>query len=397
MGASKRLVLVIFDAGGGHRAAAQALTAAIERQGRPWQVDLLNLQEVLDPIDPLLKIAGIRIQDFYNLILRTGLTLGAAQLLRVLHAAIRYAHPKTVALLKKRWAEKPPDLVASLIPHFNASIHASLAEHSPETPFVTILTDLADYPPHFWIERQKQFFICGTQRAAEQARACGHPPERIFLASGMILHPRFYETCALDRAAERQKLGLEPDLPTGMILFGGHGSRVILEIVERLDGALFPLQLIVICGRNQRLVEKLQARRTRRPMFVTGFTTNVPYYMRLADFFIGKPGPGSISEAVAMNLPVIVQSNSWTLPQERYNAHWVEETGVGVATHSFRRIGSTVEDLLGPAVFSRLKSGVKAQRNQAVFEIPSMLEKIMDIARPCVATAAVATQAHPGA
>lgn len=388
MGTSKRIVLVIFDAGGGHRAAAQALTAAIEQQGRPWQVDLLNLQEVLDPIDPLLKIAGIRIQDFYNLILRTGMTLGAAQLLRVLHGAIGYAHPRTVVLFKKRWGGNPPDLVASLIPHFNASIHASLAQHSPETPFVTILTDLADYPPHFWIEPQKQFVICGTDRAVEQASQCGHPPERVFRASGMILHPRFYEPCLLDRAVERQKLGLKPDLPTGLVMFGGQGARVMLKIVERLDGSRLPLQLIAICGRNQRLVEKLKARKWLHPMLVMGFTTDVPYYMRLADFFIGKPGPGSISEAVAMKLPVIVQSNSWTLPQERYNTQWVEETGVGVATPSFERIGSVVESLLNPPAFARFKSNVEAQHNRAVFEIPDMLEQIMEgsplHARTCV-------------
>ena len=62
-------------------------------------------------------------------------------------------------------------------------------------------------------------------------------------------------------------------------------------------------------------------------MFVEGFTKEVPRYMQLADYFIGKPGPGSISEAVAMQLPVIVERNAWTLPQERYNADWVTRAG----------------------------------------------------------------------
>lgn len=382
MGASmKRLVLVVFDAGGGHRAAAQALTAAIGQEGRPWQVELLNLQEVLDPLDPILRLTGLRIQDLYNLILKSGWTLGASQLLRVLHAAIRYARPQIVGLLKKCWENRPLDLVASLIPHFNASIYESLALHSPGTPFVTILTDLADYPPHFWIERQEQFFICGTEKAAAQARACGHSPDRVFRTSGMILHPRFYEPFSMDRAAERRSLGLEPDLPTGLILFGGHGSRAILEIAGRLDKSSLPLQLIVICGRNRRLVEELQSRRSRHPIFITGFTTNVPYYMHLADFFIGKPGPGSISEAVALNLPVIAESNSWTLPQERYNAKWVEEMGIGVVTGNFRQIVSVVEGLIEPAAFLRFKSNVTSQYNRAVFEIPDMLGKIIDSVR----------------
>ena len=52
--------------------------------------------------------------------------------------------------------------------------------------------------------------------------------------------------------------------------------------------------------------------------------------MLLSDFFIGKPGPGSVSEAVAMRLPVIVERNAWTLPQERYNAEWVLEKQLGL-------------------------------------------------------------------
>ena len=64
-------------------------------------------------------------------------------------------------------------------------------------------------------------------------------------------------------------------------------------------------------------------------MFVEGFTKEVPRYMQLADYFIGKPGPGSVSEALAMKLPVIVESNAWTLPQERYNGEWVRERASG--------------------------------------------------------------------
>jgi hypothetical protein len=101
-------------------------------------------------------------------------------------------------------------------------------------PYVTILTDFADYPPHFWIEKQPQYFICGTAKAMEQARALGHPPERIFAVSGMILRPIFYQNVEVNRAAERRQIGLHPDHPTGIIMFGGQGSRVMTDIAERL-------------------------------------------------------------------------------------------------------------------------------------------------------------------
>ncbi|MGH9356171.1 MAG: galactosyldiacylglycerol synthase, partial [Terriglobia bacterium] len=150
----KKIVLVFFDAGGGHRSAVTALQLVIERQGRPWTVELLNLQEVLDSIDPMRKIAGLRVQDVYNKILANGWTLGSQYLLKVLQGAIRVGHRQEMRLLEPHWERMKPDLVVSAIPHFNRVQFESLARARPGTPFVTVLTDIADYPPHFWIEQQ---------------------------------------------------------------------------------------------------------------------------------------------------------------------------------------------------------------------------------------------------
>jgi len=155
-------------------------------------------------------------------------------------------------------------------------------------------------------------------------------------------------------------------------MFGGQGSNVMLEIARNLD-----TQLICICGKNQKLAEKLRSVPRTSPMFVEGFTKQVPYYMRLADFFIGKPGPGSLSEALAMKLPVIVERNAWTLPQERYNTEWIAGAGLGMVLPSFRGIAAAVAGLLEPGNYARYRAAAEAQNNRAVFEIPDMLEKIL--------------------
>jgi UDP-N-acetylglucosamine:LPS N-acetylglucosamine transferase len=100
--------------------------------------------------------------------------------------------------------------------------------------------------------------------------------------------------------------------------------------------------------------------------------------MRLSDFFIGKPGPGSISEALAMKLPVIVERNAWTLPQERYNADWIVENQVGIVLRNFRGVADAVAELIRPETYARFRAGAEAQNNRAVFEIPEILEKIME-------------------
>src|SRR5579862_3615529 len=334
----RRIHLVFFDAGGGHRNAATALQVQIAKLGLPLEVSLVNLQEVLDPLDILRKLAGIRIQDMYNKMLRNGWTLGSPQLMRVLQMVVRAYHAPSVKLLTRFWQETSPDMVVSLVPHFNRALRESFDKAFPGRPFVTVLTDLADYPKHFWIESQPQYLVCGTERAVEQARELGHLDGTVIQTSGMILHPRFYEPEPADRIAEREKLGLDPDLPTGIVLFGGYGTSKMLHILRQINSSSLPVQLIMICGRNEKLAEALRREKSRIPIHVEGFTTNIPYFMALSDFFIGKPGPGSISEALSKRLPVIIDCNAWTLPQERYNAQWVKEKNVGVVVQHHRQV-----------------------------------------------------------
>src|SRR5262249_50921395 len=135
-----------------------------------------------------------------------------------------------------------------------------------------------------------------------------------------------------ERSAQRAALGFDSSQPVGLVLFGGQGAAVMQDIAGQIPDR----QLIMICGHNEKLAARLRAMNRRAAMFVEGFTKEVPRYMQLSDYFIGKPGPGSISEAMAMQLPVIVERNAWTLPQERYNTEWVLEQGVGCVLPDFR-------------------------------------------------------------
>jgi UDP-N-acetylglucosamine:LPS N-acetylglucosamine transferase len=100
--------------------------------------------------------------------------------------------------------------------------------------------------------------------------------------------------------------------------------------------------------------------------------------MRLADFFIGKPGPGSLSEAVHMGLPCITVRNALTLPQERYNADWLTENGYGVVLKSFHHIEQAVrEQILAGDEMNKMRIRTAATQNRALFEIPVILTEIL--------------------
>ena len=368
----KAIDLVYINAGGGHRSAAAALEMAIREQARGWDVRLVNLFEVLDPQDMFRRTTGVKPEHYYNVRLARGWTLGLAQELRILQALIRLSHKSLIGQLRRHWQRTQPDLVVSLVPNFNRAMYQALGLARPHAPYATVMTDFADFPPHFWIEpHQAQHLICGTPRAVSQARAAGYDDAHVHETSGMIISPDFYRSLILDRRTEMQKLQLDPDRPTGMVMFGGHGSRVMRAIAKRLDDT----QLILACGHNALLAEKLRDLRSVAPRVVVGFTSQIRHYMRLSDFFVGKPGPGSISEAVHQGLPVIVARNAWTMPQERYNTEWVEENGVGVVLDSFKAIrGGVAQVADGIEAF---RANVRRIHNRAVFEIPEILERIL--------------------
>lgn len=374
----KKIHVVFHDGGGGHRNAAIALQTIAVQQGRPWQVELVQFQDLTDRLDVLRKLTGIRIQQQYNIMLQNGWTLGSKYLLRVLQLTIRLFHGPMVRLLEEFWREHAADLLVSVIPHFNREISESWNAVYPGRPFVTLITDLADYPPRFWIEPLKeQHIIAGTERAVEQARAFGHDNSHILQASGMILRPDFYVEDNVDPVALRKEMGLQPDLTTAIVLFGGHGSKVMYDITKNLDAASLPLQLISICGRNEELAAKLRGQKWNMPVHVVGFTKEVHKLMRAADFLIGKPGPGSIAEAMVRKLPVLIECNAWTLPQERYNAEWVTEKRVGIVLQSFKDVVEGVRQMLEPVRLAEFRKNVAALDNRAIFEIPEMLAKLL--------------------
>jgi UDP-N-acetylglucosamine:LPS N-acetylglucosamine transferase len=368
----KTIDLVYFNAGGGHRAAALALQEAIALQQRPWQVRLVNLTEVLDASGRFRRAIGMDPEDLYNKRLARGWTLGMAQELKLLQGVIRLAHGSLVRTLQQHWLRTEPDLVVSLIPNFNRALYESLASTLPGVPYVTVLTDMADYPPHFWIEPgQAQHIVCGTTQAFAQARAAGYRDDQLSLTSGMILHPSFHAPIRVDRARELAALGLDPARPTGLVLFGGQGSMQMLRIAKLLGEQ----QLILLCGHHAALAASLRRLKRPAPHATLGYTREVSRFMALADWFVGKPGPASLSEAVERGLPVVTFSNAWTMPQERFNPRWVREHGLGHVVGSLKELPQAVSALLADLPAYRQRLG--ALRNRAVFEVPGILQSLL--------------------
>ena len=395
---AKRLEIFYFDAGGGHRNAMTALTRLIEKKHPGWIVTPVDLQNLLEPIDPVYRLTRqltgslkklltpmspnfsmepLQAQDIYNNALKRGVTTGLGSILPVLQRFIaRYAR-EIEELLAKRWkdaATAKPDIVISVIPNFNWPMFGALRRIHPDVPYLTVITDMVDCPPHFWMEDQDQSMICGTEKAYQQAISTGfYKTENIHRVSGMILRENFYLPPS-ENAPSLTSLGLSENSPTAIVMFGGNGSsRSTNAILEQFEKAGSGIQTIVMCGNNKPLLKALTDRPNCAPV---GFVSNVADYMRLADFFIGKPGPGSISEAIHMGLPIIVEKNTSTMPQERPNPDWVQEHGAGIVIKDFKKdvAGASKQLLSGLSAYqAAIKNNIAD--NRAVFEILDIIEK----------------------
>jgi hypothetical protein len=369
------VLLFTIDAGGGHRAAARALVAAAEETGAPFRFRVESFQQTLLPLDLLKRATGLSLEDAYNLILRQRWNALMVPLLRVMHAAIRARRPVIVRTLAAWLREQPrPAAVVSVMPNFNGIIRDAIRDAIPGTPLVVVLTDLADFPPRFWIEPGLDRVVVGTDEARAQALEIGIPPEKIARVSGMVMHPRFYRAGGPSvRGRVRGELGMGEAAFAVTLLFGGKGSPEMAPLAERLLAADPAFRVIAICGENPALLERLaplEARAAGR-LVRLGFTDHVAELLAASDLLVTKPGPGSLSEAFHQRVPVVVTRNLHTIPQERFNTDFVRDRGLGLVVSHWREIPAAVLGLHRDAPERAAIRGRLAAlpENRAVYEV----------------------------
>jgi 1,2-diacylglycerol 3-beta-galactosyltransferase len=176
-----------------------------------------------------------------------------------------------------------------------------------------------------WVDQRVGRYLVGTDEVASALRRAGIADERVSL-TGLPVGPLFGRIGEPTRDL-RLRLRLIPDRTTALLLAGGEGSGPVVETVTRLSRALPDLQLVVVCGRNAHLRQRLDEYCLPPEVRVLGFVENMPELMHAADFVITKGGPQSIAEALAAGKPMIV---THLLPgQEAGNGAFVVRRGAG--------------------------------------------------------------------
>jgi 1,2-diacylglycerol 3-beta-galactosyltransferase len=191
---------------------------------------------------------------------------------------------------------------------------------------MTVITDLVDFH-RGWTFSQADLVVAPTEIARKVAIRRRVPSDRVKLL-GLPVDMRFRPPAPGEKQALRRRFGLDEDRFTVLVMGGAAGVGGLLNQVRALAWDPHQWQVIVVCGRNERIRNQLSQLRFATPTLVLGFVDNMPEIMRASDCAVTKAGPGAIVEGLATGLPLII--NGYLPGQETPNVDFVVASGFGV-------------------------------------------------------------------
>ncbi|CAN4077133.1 unnamed protein product [Withania somnifera] len=240
--------------------------------------------------------------------------------------------------------------------------------------FTTVVTDLSTCHPT-WFHKLVTRCYCPSEEVAKRAVRAGLNPFQIKVY-GLPVRPSFVKP-VLPKVELRKELGMEDHLPAVLLMGGGEGMGPIEATARALGDALYdetigePIgQVLVICGRNKKLFNRLTSVQWKVPVQVLGFVTKMEECMGACDCIISKAGPGTIAEAMIRGLPIIL--NGFIAGQEAGNVPYVIENGCGKYSESPKKIASIVAQWFGPRqdeLRIMSQNALRLARPDAVFKI----------------------------
>ncbi|MBV8067452.1 MAG: glycosyltransferase [Candidatus Eremiobacteraeota bacterium] len=383
---TKRALLLISDTGGGHRSAANAIAAALEEKRSPFRYEPRIEDVAAHCAFPLTQL-GLG----YSMALRYappiyGALYHATNGRRRYKALVRFCEPLYRERLRDLFISYQPDVIVSVHPLLNhAALRARDDAQMRHVPVVTVITDLGKVHES-WLVPEADAVVVPAREVYQRALSRGVPPSRLRLL-GHPIHPKFDDVTG-SKADLRAQLELPAETPVVMLMAGGEGGGKLLSTALALARARLPIELVVVCGRNESLEQKLRelAPNLPTPMHVLGFTDKIPEYFRAVDLLVTKAGPGTLAEANAAQLPVVVYD--FVPGQERGNVDFVRHNGLGlIALQGASKVVAAVRSLI-----SNPERLAEIRHNQEIVAPRRSSRRIAELIRSITETGAIPAQ-----
>lgn len=381
----KRILFLMSDTGGGHRAAAEAIRDAILEKYGPDSITA----ELVD-VYKKMHFPADKMPELYPWLVNKALPLWTAAYRigdspRRSRFLSKIAYRGNKGVLRQMALDHPADAVCcvhSVVHQPSMSAYYTLPARPP---WVTVVTDLVT-APYFWYDRRVDRCLVPTQQAYERGIECGLTPEQLRV-TGLPVHPNFTRRLT-GKADARALLGWPSDKICVMMVAGGEGMGPMQETVEALLDRQLDAHFIVVCGKNAALKARIDTEvSTRGVTNVTtyGFVTEMPKFMAAADVLVTKAGPATISEACIAGLPIIL---SGAIPgQEDGNVTFVVENEAGAFAPGPQKVAAVLAQWLAEGPDALAKRGERARRIARPDAVWEIAEEVWDAAhQPPVAT-----------
>lgn len=319
----KKIVLLYGDTGGGHRSAAQSIQQGLKIvYGDALDVQLAN---GLMKVPPLISA----FTDTYPMWVNHARMLYALgfhatnnrRRIIALRSVLDPISEKTADAIVERF---PADVYVSCHLLFGQSIPGALKRAGMTIPFIHVVTDLVTGHAAHYVTDADHIIVPTAESRREALR--NFVPRKKISVTGQPVSPDFAKRIGR-REEVRRQFNLDNNLLTVLLIGGGDGMGRLEITARHLALSSLPVQLLVVCGRNQTVKENLEFINPRVPMRVMGFVSNIPELMGASDVLITKAGPGTISEAFIAGLPMILYD---AVPgQEEGNVDFVVDSGAG--------------------------------------------------------------------
>lgn len=326
--------------GGGHNSAGKAVLEELERRGH--HAVMLNPYTLKSK-----KLSGEIDQTYISTVQHAPDAFGAIYKIGDLYRRLPFRSPVYFAnhamdsIMQEYFAEHPVDIV--LMPHlFPAEIMTNMKLHGMQTPkTMFIATDYVCIP--FTEETECDAYVIPGEDLKPEFVRKGIPEEKLY-PLGIPTSGGFVNETS--RTLAKQHLGLEPGkdyiLVAGGSMGGGKIEETITALRDHFSGKK-DTELIVICGSNQELYQKLDEQ-AAPGLRLIGHTDQMADYMRASRMFITKPGGLSSTEAAVRNVPII---HTAVIPGcESYNAKYFSGHGMSLWPQTADGLIRAAEELL---------------------------------------------------
>lgn len=378
MSAKKRILFLLSDTGGGHRASMNAIKAGIvERYGE----GVFDFDDV--DVNKAMGFPHNYMPEFYPWVVANarwlwtmGYQLGDYLLTSRLLGYLTYFTNR--GKLHRMVKDHPADVIIcvhSIIsqPSFTA---VKGANHGQMPPFITVVTDLVT-TPSFWYDPRVDLCLVPTQPAFDKGIKMGMKPSQMQI-TGLPVHPNF-ERRLIGKARARTELDWHDELPAVLIVGGSDGMGPLYETVSAIHALKLPCQIAIVAGKNKDLYKKLKNTDWQQPVHIYPFIDFMPKLMAASDIIVTKAGPSSICEACIAGLPIILYD---AIPgQEDGNVQFVIENKIGVFAQKPEKVASTVARWLesGTEKLEELSNrALSLAQPDAVFNIVDALQPYLE-------------------